>query len=518
VLSRDRSWPLLVGLSSLALLATHFLLPLNIDNDLYQAMGWNIARRGLLPYVGSWAHTMPGMPYVHALAIILFGNSALSFRLLDVLTHVGSALLMFGIARRFFNPVGAFLASTTLTLYYISEGFWLAGQPDGFAVFFLLLGSYLLLRSGVLASNEQRKLTFSIHSGALIALSGACVSLAGMIRPTYFSFSVAVFLILLISRRRPSSFVGGALIPVILILLPYVFVPHGLNEVYEAVIGFNLSVYGEVRAHYDLLNLVFHPLILLALAGVAFFVVDVVRRRSRISREHLLLALFAACGFISLYVMGKFLVYHFDPIFAVAALLCGYAADRLLAVTSRRWIGVTLLSVLLIIGFRKLYPMNLIHVLVDGLQSNGSLLEYSYDRIKDGADFGYATESRLVDYIDRRTNPGQMIELASITPAALWRSERPQASRFTMIHALVMHRQAQPYTDFELDCQKEYVKQLNDKPPALIIFSRKPSDLAMFGFEDPESSVRRIPGIEELLESRYVRDTAIGPFDSFRLR
>ena len=466
-------------------------------------MGWALARRGLLPYVGSWAHTLPGMAYVHALAILLFGNTALGFRVLDVLVHLGSAMLLFSVGRRFIGELGAFVAATLLTLYYVSEGFWLAGQPDGFAVFFILLATALYL----------------LRTGSHISLfaAGFAIAFAGMIRPTYFLFAASLFIIVLLERRSWIALVSGGVVLVMAMLAPYIFIRGGLYQVYEAAIGFNLDVYGGVRTNYRLLNLLLHPLVVVAIAGLLCFLVTRWRKKDyHLSANEWLLVLYAASGFISLYTMGKFLVYHFDPIFAVAAYLAGYAFSRLPALLRVRWLSVAVMVVLAAFLVRRLYPFNVLHILRDAERSGQPVLGYCYTHIKTGDEFGYRTETELVNYV-RARNP-RLIEFASITPALFWRAEIPQASRFTMIHAIGMHRPGKAFTPFQQECRREYLKDLIHKRPELFILSTQPRNLEMFAFEDPATVVRKIPGVDSLLQSSYTLDTMIGPNECYRLK
>jgi hypothetical protein len=501
--TQRRLWPIVTLTASALLLATHLLLPLNIDNDLYQAMGWNIARRSLVPYVGSWAHTLPGMPYIHALAIVVFGNTALGFRTLDVLVHLASALLMFSIARRFLGEFGAFVAATSITLYYVSEGFWLAGQPDGFAVFFILLGT----RAYYEGPTRRR----------LMALAGVALAMAGMLRPTYALFTAALLVVIVLNRGFVWSYVLGAAACFFAFMLPYFFVADGFRQVYEAAIGFNVTVYGDVRTSYDLRNLLGHPLVIMALTGLVLHVFERSRtRRWHLSTDEWLLLLYTIAGFVSLYAMGKFLVYHFDPIFAVAAYGTGYIFTRLWKLIPSRVVAVIVLSVLAIVGVRRLYPFNLLHIAREAASHDRPLLESCYAAIKDGKDFGYERETELVQYV--RIRHPRAIEFASITPALLWRSEVPQASRFTMIHAIGMRQPGRTFTPFQIDCQKEYLRDLQRKRPDLFILATEPHDLAMFSYQDPASIVRQIPGVDSLLTASYVLDSTIGPFQCYRLR
>src|SRR6185312_7701875 len=67
--------------AAIFLLPIHLFVPLNSDNDLYQAMAVALVKGKGLPYIGSWDVNFPGIVYIHALGIALFGNTDVGFRI-----------------------------------------------------------------------------------------------------------------------------------------------------------------------------------------------------------------------------------------------------------------------------------------------------------------------------------------------------------------------------------------------------------------------------------------------------
>ena len=252
--SSGGTYLLLALLSSAALLVTHLFLPLNVDNDIFQSMGLEIVRHGALPYIGSWAHTLPGMAHcVHAFSIVLFGNSAFGFRVTDVLFHLATVWILFLLLRQWISPMAAALAGFLWTLYYASEGFWLAGQPDGFAVFFIVLATYLYLGHPESTNRSLRLITTGVAMGVAI-----------LIRPTYGLFLIALGIVeFLVPSGRKNylkhliAILLGTAIPFLVTLTPYHFIRGGLYQLYEATIGFNLDVYSRTRVNYDLRGVTF---------------------------------------------------------------------------------------------------------------------------------------------------------------------------------------------------------------------------------------------------------------------
>src|SRR5438477_10582183 len=133
----DRKYLFAALVGSLALLLCELLFPLSIDNEIFQSMAMDLFRYHQLPYVGTWAHDLPGTVYVHWFSILLFGGSAVGFRAFDVLMHLAMSWMLFVLLRNWLMARTTLIAVLFFNLHYISN-FWLAGQRDEFAVCALL--------------------------------------------------------------------------------------------------------------------------------------------------------------------------------------------------------------------------------------------------------------------------------------------------------------------------------------------------------------------------------------------
>ena len=222
------------------ILAVVFLIPFNSDLDLHHTMGLELTR-GHLPYLGSWDNNFPGIVYFHALAILLFGKGYIGFRILDVLVHLGTAACIFLIAVRYLRPLYAMLGATLNSMYYVGGSYWLAGQKDGFATFFIVLAALLFLKS----------LREPARAVRLVLISGIAMGIAISFRPTFILLALSIAAVQLIEKRPFKEillFFAGALLPWVIILLPYLIIPGGLTQFYESTIEMNLKIYGQARA------------------------------------------------------------------------------------------------------------------------------------------------------------------------------------------------------------------------------------------------------------------------------
>src|SRR5947209_6426419 len=95
----DRKVLLLTIASSIVLLSVQLVWPLSFDNEIFQSMASELHRFHRLPFIGTWAHDLPGAVYMHWVSIIVFGDSTLGFRLFDFVLHITMSVLFIAILR-----------------------------------------------------------------------------------------------------------------------------------------------------------------------------------------------------------------------------------------------------------------------------------------------------------------------------------------------------------------------------------------------------------------------------------
>ena len=233
---------------TILLLSIDLLLPFNRDNEIFQSMAMDLVRFGRLPYLGSWAHDFPGTIYAHWLSITIFGNSELGFRLFDLSLHLAMAWMFYSLVCRWLAPRTALLAVMLYMLHYISDGFVLAGQRDEFALFFMLLGTVLILET----TGEQRW-KYLTGFGAGIALT-----MMFTFRATYGTFPLVGLAFLQFSIRNKAalsiSFMMGSACVLLALFIPYFLQTGGMEQVYLATIRYNLDIYGGIRSPVSVLT------------------------------------------------------------------------------------------------------------------------------------------------------------------------------------------------------------------------------------------------------------------------
>lgn len=478
---------------SVILLSVIFLVPLNSDGDLYQAMATDLVRYGKLPYTGSWDQNFPGIVYVHAVSIVLFGNSDVGFRLLDLLGNLFISFALYKISLRLVSAPVACLVPILYVIYYVSGGWWAIGQRDVFACAFLL-GAALLLEVGNRASFKKE---FAL---------GALIGCATIIRPTYGLFLLLTFLL----DRNWRSFIlrcAGFTLPILLVFLPYLFT-GGLDEVYLAIVAYNSSAYATIGESWaQLWERTPIQVIVLACAILGLFIAAWKHEQRKIA----VLVIGSITGLVSLIAMRKFFIYHFHVLFSFLIPLALIPLHAILSRWSNKrapWLMTGAVAAIFAIGF---YPRHLARLFLDADGSVRSKVNAVYVQHSIDSSFGRSVDTKLSSYL----GVSRDVELVSVTPAVHWMNELERPSRFTMIHPLTITGKNGIFTPFQERWRHEYIDALRRRRPERIVLADGPQMLMRYIRRSPKDLALEIPGFAQLLNEHYVLDTLIGGYNIY---
>ncbi len=164
-------------------------LPRWIDHRWNDYLG-SVLLEGGRPYIDVGANDFPGLFFLHALALGLFGYQSWSFRLLDYLLLLGFVLVVGRILAARQGTREALIFVPLYQLIYVTAGYGISGQRD-------LLAAHLDLVAGAL-------LLWRIGGGhrAWLVPAGLAVLMAALRKPTYALFAPALPLIDLVARRQ----------------------------------------------------------------------------------------------------------------------------------------------------------------------------------------------------------------------------------------------------------------------------------------------------------------------------
>jgi 4-amino-4-deoxy-L-arabinose transferase-like glycosyltransferase len=117
--------------------------PIGRDQATYCVIG-----RGLLDgarlYRDLWDNKPPGIFYLYAAIVKIFGPAMWSIGLLDIFWMMAISVCIFRFTERTLGKIAAFLAVLVNAAMHIRAGYWDAGQPEAFLMLFIF-GSYFLL-------------------------------------------------------------------------------------------------------------------------------------------------------------------------------------------------------------------------------------------------------------------------------------------------------------------------------------------------------------------------------------
>jgi hypothetical protein len=499
------------------LLSVNLLLPLGFDNDVYQSMGQDLWKFQRLPYVESWDQNFPGIVYIHALSIGLFGSSDIGFRLLDLVLHIIMAALYALVLRRWLTPQTTLIAVILSVIYYCGGAWGLAGQRDGYALMFLLIASLALFR--LLDEDREGK---SVGSGATehfasLGLGVACAA-AFLMRPTYALFAMA-FCFLLWKQRNSVREIGVILIGffglLILALIPYLFVEGGFRQVFLATIRFNLDLYARIAIPISFFTIGRGVFFMLGIVGLVLSLRRTTRNATSVTTraDKLFLMLSAGCATLSIVVMGKYFTYHFEPLMAI---VIGFAARGVECMAQyfriRPLERVIPWLVVLLLGY-FLYPRHLLRE----FSASGYSLHQTYERILSDSLSGLRRQEEVIGYVNLHSKTNEPIEIASFFPSLRWRAGRVSVTRFTTLVPLVSSKSNGSHPTYQREWQQEYVRTLDDARPAFLVLDRT-HIWWPFARQFSDEAIHTIPGFDSMLAVDYRPDTVIGGYALYARR
>ncbi len=488
----------ILGLLAAVMLLPLLLVPLNSDNDTYQAMALAMDQGKGLPYVGSWDQNFPGIVFYHWLSIKLFGLSDLSFRIVDLLNQVAIALMTFAIARRYVSIQVAWIVVPLSVILYQGYGFWMLGQRDAFASTWLMLALYLVL-------DKHR-------STKQILLAGVCIALATFIRPTLIVFAAMIFANCVSLRsllREIGVLIAGLIGTLLLCILPWVFTAGGLDEFITATILFNKDVYGpnSREALIDFFHVfsVFTPLYVAALITLCTALYQ-----ARLRKIGILVLIWFCCGAFGIIAMGKFHVYHYAIYLPVLAILLAMGLSMLLP---KPKIVLTVLFVSIVAAYYL--PRQAIAQFV-----KAGMTDIARERIANNIasypDLGREQESDVIRYLDSKKLGRSDVEFFLLWPGLQWRAGYVSDSRFTTTFALSMEGK-DGLTAYQKAWQKEVAAMLVKTRPQYVVSSIGPKHVFMFSRISSDSLIHHAEYIRDIMHESYQLDTAIAGFRISRL-
>ena len=151
--------------------------------------GWAMTK-GLVPYKDFWDNGSPGVFFIYAMALKMFGHHYESINLFDILWRCGTTIAIYMLAERLFGRREGIISGVIFAAIasFIGAKYKLNALPEGFAILPVVLGFYLYL-------DEKQGIGWN-------ALSGICFGIAAILKLPLFPLIVIISLYAILAPRH----------------------------------------------------------------------------------------------------------------------------------------------------------------------------------------------------------------------------------------------------------------------------------------------------------------------------
>jgi hypothetical protein len=521
-LTFDKNLLAVLGISAMLLILVA-VEPFGADNAVLHSMAIDLVKFGKVPYVGSWDNNFPGIIYIHALSILIFGTSDVGYRLFDICIELAFSGFLYRFLIRWLEPEAASLAAVLYVAYYVSASVDLYGKQDAYGTMAMLVGlSFILAPGGGISQKWMGIIAGGVISGIAI-----------LMRPTFLLYiGLLVPYIVWLSEGRLSFrcaangllFFVASLIPVFCVVAYYALIPKGLTALYDAVIRFNLDVYAKLgttsKFWWEILRSgLMIPLALFAILASrrdrAFLA-----RRPNLNEKVLYVAfILSALGIVVL--MGKYYRYHLAPFYILMVPLSAAGLEMLISFAKTKaqqriaiLVGLLFCS---FIGYNPTAPL----AFARGLLTRHDPFVSADNARRTDTLFGAIPELALREYLNKPENREGAVEICSFSPFLRYhlQLQRHIAGPYITFHALAFRTDATRigvphYTSYQLAWQKAYLDTLCAVKPHFIILARR---MPFWYIRDVyDDCLHYLPGFDSLISSSYSQDTTFGGFQVLR--
>ena len=503
---------LILGVCAL-ILAPTLAYRVGVDQGVFAYMG-SALLRGDWPYIATWEADYPGLMFLQAAEIFVFGKSIAMFRLFDILFQLGSAYFILRIAEKLSGRVAAMIAPILFCLIYQGFGYWNTAQREGFGMLFILAGFWLYFTA------ERRPAWMTT------VIAGLGMGFAFTIKPTLLGLSLFYAPLLLELRTRRAvmlaALAGLSVITPALIFIGAYWVKGGLTQFYEACVSYQPIYTARLRGDAPVLtywmqkfarlgrNAVFLPIV------YAPFLIGGTARRER------LMVWLAFVGSVyGVFVQGTFAGYHYLPGMALGAILVGD-----LYVTVSAWIlrhfewpldlrqSVQRVGALVLLVAAVPFYM--------GDAPVGDLVRLQFLKpprpleVRNRTVFDYTESYDVAAYLRERTSPDQPVQVWGYESLVYYLADRRAASRFQMTHPLVMRVPGEDITPMQQRWRAEFVADINERRPPYVAVVTQDNWWWSPEEKTSEELLDDFPEWKSVIARDYSLETTIGRFLIYR--
>lgn len=507
------STAVVLGVCALVLAPT-LAYRVGVDQGVFAYMGAALLR-GDWPYMHTWEADFPGLMFLQAAEIALFGKSIVMFRLFDILFQLGNAFFVFRIATRLSGRTGAMVAAVLYCLIYQDYGPWNTAQREGFGMLFVLAGFWTYLT----ADRRSPWLT--------AAIVGLGMGFAVTIKPTILA--LALFYAPLITELRTRRAAAIASVAALCLVAPAAafvaafWAKGGLTQLYEACVSYQPIYTARLRGHEPLMTYWIQKLgrlgrnaVVLPIVYAPFLLGGTARR------ERLMVWLGFSGSVYSVFVQGTFAGYHYLPGMALGAILVGdlfatisgWILPKVSVPAVVRRLPVQLVLAQLLLAAAALFYMR--EAPITRFVTLQFLRPPVANEFRNNTVFDFTESYDVAAYLRERTQVNEPVQVWGYESLVYYLADRPAASRFQMTHPLVMRVPGGELTPMQQRWRAEFVADIKRRRPAYVAVVREDNWWWAPEEQTSEQLLVDFPEWKNVIERDYAIDTTIGRFLIYR--
>jgi hypothetical protein len=507
----------ILGLCALILLPT-LVTPFRFDNAVFQGIAFDLVHFGRTPFETSWLHDVPGLIYLHGLAILIFGDSDLSIRYLDLVLQLAFIAFLYHFLQRWLAPRASALSCVLYALFYLGGGVYMYFQRDVFIAMLTIIAWHHLL-----VFFDSGKMWRFVLSAIIIGITIFIRSTSIILLPT---FGIYLWITLLPKKTIQSrtlisvSYIMLCLMPIAAWLV-YYFQAGLIQNVYDATIRWNTDLYSGSSEPLSTLGREVGRVALLWLIPLYIRfssnkLADIRRRLS--ASEYIFWSLLLLGSLTSILIQHKFFRYHVAPlfIFLIPVTSVGILTliDKVRNPVKRQYALIALCWGCTLLFYVPRSPLAFGLALTQNRPPLAAAYDAEYTDPMDGA----FREHQVLSYFDRPENRTGPIEVCSYDPLLRLHLRRECVGPYNVLDPIGWRLRTDSFgrpqfTAYQRIWQKQYVDLLQTKKPEWIVIDRKSE---YYGLVDPYSSLLRyLPDFPTFFQA-YKLDTAFGAFQIFR--
>jgi hypothetical protein len=526
----SRTW-FLAGIALVLLRALPSLrYPLGRDQATYCVVAQGLLH-GRLLYRDLWDIKPPGIYYIYAVIVKIFGPVMWSIGIVDILWLLAISICIFHFAKRYLGAPAAAIAVVFNALWHCSWGYIHAAQSETFITLFVFLACFILMS----AQRENWRGNFAAG-----LMCGAAFWVKYNSAPF---FPVLAFLPYLdLSRfdqhprrlqltvpwrvwfQRTLVIVAGFLVMIVAVLAYFwgVGAWPALKEGHFEVLPRYGVMFVQRMRHYPPYALTLTRFDLGVWTEAVFGATLVIAWWRREMRLIAPVVIMAVAGFTSAASQPRLSSYSFETAYPFFAMLWGYVFVKLyegfvylresFARRSWRVAGVLLWLVAAEVVYYPLpgYAFEIAEE-YKGLAAwmhdpYGSYKRYSFpfylEKLHD--------QIAIIDYLRKNSAPSEGVYVWGTAPLISFLTQRPSPSRFVSNHALIS-----PWGPVRW--RQDLIAELNRKPPRFIVVERHDEiPLVTLTYDDSEQCLKKYAALASFISDRYESVSNLYDFEVYR--